>query len=203
MFLRFRKRISGPDLYDLSDSDLVLRYRESHDHEVIDVLFTRYTHLVYGVCLKYFDDREEAKDAVMEVFEGLPGILSRQQVTHFKSWLHTVTRNHCLMKLRSRKPYRKANEAFAEDFGGNFMEFPTSEHPEEELPGYAPGELEVAMGSLKDHQRQCLELVYLQGRSYEEVCELTGYTYKEVKSYIQNGKRNLKMKLEEMHGNRS
>jgi RNA polymerase sigma-70 factor (ECF subfamily) len=200
MFLRFRKRHSGPDLYDLSDTELILNYGETHDHEVIAVLFTRYTHLVYGVCLKYMDDKDDAKDAVMEIFEDLPDLIVKHEIRNFKSWLHSVTRNHCLMILRKARPLTVVQDIPDEDISEDFMEFPGFGHQEEETAGHSPGELVEALKSLKGPQRQCIELVYLEGKSYQEVCEVTGYTYHEVKSHVQNGKRNLRIRLEELDG---
>jgi RNA polymerase sigma factor (sigma-70 family) len=55
--------------------------------------------------------------------------------------------------------------------------------------------LNEALKSLAEKQRICVELFYLQEKSYNEVAEITGFTMNEVKSFIQNGKRNLKIYL--------
>ena len=52
--------------------------------------------------------------------------------------------------------------------------------------------LKEGIGELKDEQRECIELFYLKECSYAEVASMTGFSLKEVKSHIQNGKRNLK-----------
>jgi RNA polymerase sigma factor (sigma-70 family) len=200
MFLRFRKRLTSHDLDGLSDHELILIYRKKTDMEVIAVLFTRYTHLVYGVCLKYIDDKDDAKDAVMEIFEDLPDLILKHEIRNFKSWLHSVTKNHCLMKLRRAKTLPLVQDLPDENSPEDFMEFPGFRHQEDESTGHSPGELSEALQSLKGPQRQCIELVYLEGKSYQEVCEVTGYTYNEVKSHVQNGKRNLKIRLEELNG---
>jgi RNA polymerase sigma factor (sigma-70 family) len=203
MFLRFRKRQTRTGLHDLSDHELVLNYRETKDNELIAILFSRYTHLVYGVCLKYLDDKDDAKDAVMEIFEDLPDSIVRHEIRNFKSWLHSVTRNHCLMKLRRAKTLPLVQDLPDENTIEDFMEFPGFEHQEDETGGYSSGELADALKSLKGPQRQCLELVYLEGKSYQEACEVTGYSYNEVKSHVQNGKRNLKIRLEELNAGKS
>ena len=56
--------------------------------------------------------------------------------------------------------------------------------------------LETAIEELYEDQRKCIELFYLKEKSYNDIVDITGYTMNEVKSFIQNGKRNLKIKLE-------
>ena len=60
-------------------------------------------HLVYGVCLKYLKNRDESKDAVMQIFEKLIIEIPKQKIENFRSWLYVVTKNYCLMQLRSQK----------------------------------------------------------------------------------------------------
>jgi RNA polymerase sigma-70 factor (ECF subfamily) len=196
MFIRFTRKQDKPGLNDLPDHELILKYRTNADPEIIAVLFQRYTHLVYGVCLKYLQDKDDAKDAVMEIFEGLMEDILRHEIQNFKSWLHSVTRNHCLMTLRKAKPVRMEMETMEEKSDGIFMEIPGELHQEVEWEEYTLKELESVMVTLKEPQRRCIELVYLMDKSYMEVCEMTGYTLHEVKSHVQNGKRNLKMRLE-------
>jgi RNA polymerase sigma factor (sigma-70 family) len=196
MFLRFGRKQDKQNIHDLTDHELILKYRQTSDPEIIAELFQRYTHLVYGVCLKYLDDKDEAKDAVMEIFEGLLEDILRHEIHNFKSWLHSVTRNHCLMKLRKTKPIRMDMEALDENNDEVFVEFPLDLHLEDELEEHTLKEMGSAMVTLKEPQRRCLELVYLEDKSYAEVCEITGYSMNEVKSHVQNGKRNLKIRLE-------
>jgi RNA polymerase sigma-70 factor (ECF subfamily) len=196
MFIRSTKKTSKENLQDLPDQELILRYRKSLDTEIIAILFQRYTHLVFGVSLKYLEDSDAAKDAVMEVFESLMNDLIKHDIYNFKSWLHSVTRNHCLMQLRKKKPSRLDMEAIENRSDDGLMENSTVMHQEIELDNISEEQLQSALGTLKDEQRQCIDLVYLQGKSYHEVCEITGLPYKAVKSHVQNGKRNLKIKLE-------
>jgi RNA polymerase sigma-70 factor (ECF subfamily) len=196
MFISFRRKTDKQSNHGLTDHELILKYRENADPDVIAELFQRYTHLVYGVSLKYLADRDDAKDAVMEIFEGLFEDILKNEIHNFKSWLHTVTRNHCLMKLRKAKPVRMEIEALDEKSKETYMEIPGELHQEVESEEFTRKELESAMDSLKEPQRQCIELVYLKEKSYMEVCEITGYSMNEVKSHVQNGKRNLKIRLE-------
>ena len=113
MFIRSRKN-KHPDLHELSDHELIHLYRKTSNTEAIAILFQRYTHLVYGVSLKYLEDKDDSKDAVMEIFEHLMDDLLKHDIHNFKSWLHSVTRNHCLMKLRKKKPVRMEMEHIIE-----------------------------------------------------------------------------------------
>jgi RNA polymerase sigma-70 factor (ECF subfamily) len=200
MFLRFKRE--SITTASLPDEVLLQMYRKDHDPEIIAVLFQRYTHLVYGVCLKYLGDPEDAKDAVMEIFEGLIDSLLKHEIQNFKSWLHTVTRNHCLMKLRLEKPLTLQPENYEQNTPVIFMENIDDLHPDDILKRFSLQELEDVLKTLKEEQKRCIELVYLESKSYQEACEITGYSMKEVKSHVQNGKRNLKIRLEELHAKR-
>ncbi|MFO7256936.1 MAG: sigma-70 family RNA polymerase sigma factor [Bacteroidota bacterium] len=172
---------------EMQDIELVRRYKESGDMDVLGVLFGRYMSLVYGVCLKYLKDREESKDAVMQVFEKLAQTLRTHEVTWFKSWLYATARNHCLMQLRAKKGQ---NVEISETL---VMESTLSEHPEdgqEQEENLA--KLEKCLERLNQEQQQCVRLFFLQQKSYRQISDATGFDFNQVKSHIQNGKRNLK-----------
>lgn len=170
------------------------------DKNALGVLFKRYTHQLYGVCLKYLKDADESKDAVMNIFEKLQSDLFKHEITFFKSWLHTVTRNHCLMILRSRKGI--FHQTMDDDVSGlRVVEMQAVWHPDDAVDKETTYKnLEEAIKKLKEEQRICIELFYLQEKSYKEVSDLTGLSLLNVKSHIQNGKRNLKIILERSHG---
>lgn len=172
----------------MSDEELLGRYRSSGDTEWLGVLYDRYLHLVYGLCLKYLKSREDGQDAVMNIFEALTEKLLTYEVMHFKSWLYTVAKNHCLMELRKRKG----------NVDGFFMENEPALHLNEEEKDMDNDleALEDCLKGLKEDQQQCVRLFYLQQKSYNEIAQDTSFTVKKVKSYIQNGKRNLKLCLE-------
>jgi RNA polymerase sigma-70 factor (ECF subfamily) len=180
----------------LADLELVLRYRQSGEVYYAGVLFQRYTHLILGICLKYFKNEEDSKDAVMDIFEQITVALLKHEVANFKSWLHTLTRNHCLMKLRKPEVKRTIIRDFSEIDENLVMENAEDEHLlNEEKREAQLRHLPAALNQLNDEQKACIELFYLQGRNYQEVADATGYTLNQVKSYIQNGKRNLKIIL--------
>ncbi len=176
----------------LSDEELVHRYRNSHDLIYIGELYVRYTHLVYGVCLKYFHNDADAQDAVMQIFEKLIKELKKHHIESFKPWLHTVVKNHCMMEFRKEATTSK-KEAELKKTIKDTVESPDTDHLDNEddkeiMVLY----LSTGMDSLKEEQRTCVEMFYLRDMSYQQIADETGYSMNEVKSYIQNGKRNLK-----------
>lgn len=181
-----------------SDEALVQLYKESGQPKFLGILFERYTHLTFGVCMKYLKNDADSMDAVMEIFEELHHKLLHHEVTIFKGWLYTVTKNHCLMKLRKEKSEHHSKEVYFQNISSEIMEsaYPSHLFDMDDINNKMPL-LEQGIQSLKTEQRQCIELLYLQKKSYREVSELTGYSMKKVKSHVQNGKRNLKNYLGE------
>ncbi len=178
----------------LTDADLLLEYRRHGELVVLGELYDRYMSLVYGVCLKYLKDREESRDAVMQIFEKLVVTLKEHEVEHFKSWLYVTVRNYCLMQLRAGKGKR------FEEISPSVMENDTVLHLDDEPEMEANlSKLEKCMDTLVVEQKQCVQLFYLQQKCYKEIVQLTGYDDNKVKSYIQNGKRNLKICMDQ-HG---
>jgi RNA polymerase sigma factor (sigma-70 family) len=168
----------------LDDADLVQLYRESGDAQHLGTLFKRYSSVILGVCMKYLKNHAESEDAVMEIFEKLHLDLKRTEIDYFRGWLYTVARNHCLMKLRKAG----LDVEFYEDL-------PPIAAVEEDFDvekEAALQQLEQALPYLKEEQKRCVELFYLQEKSYKEVAIETGFTLNEVKTHIQNGKLNLK-----------
>lgn len=196
MILTFRNK---PDKWRLlGDDALLVSYARSGNMEIIGELFFRYGYLVLGVCLKYLKNEEEAKDACMQVFEKLITELRKRQINQFKAWLHTVTRNHCLLHIRktiSLETHRNTYEKiFSEDFMNFWSEMNHIHEADSEME-----KLYMALDKLEAEQRQCLELIYFQDKSYKQISEITGFDSNKVKSCIQNGKRNLKIILEREH----
>lgn len=183
----------------LDDTVLIAEYKRTGDNNYVGELFKRYAHLVLGVCLKYLKSGEEAQDMTMIVFEKLLTDLKKHEVEHFKSWLYMVTKNQCLMQLRKQKGKEtveiKINSS--EDDDEKSVENDLIGHLDDvDLKEVKLQQLEEGITKLNSEQKICVELFYLQNKSYVEVAEITGYELNQVKSYIQNGKRNLKIYLE-------
>ena len=166
-------------------------YRQTESLDVLAVLFQRYMELLFGVCFKYLKDSESAKDAVMQIFEELVQKLNRHEVDNFKSWLYTLAKNYCLMQLRTPKNLKTT------ELKGDFMQSEEEVH----LNGIMQKEenfkqLERCMQTLSAEQKLTVELFYLQNKCYKEISDETGIEWNKVRSYIQNGRRNLKICME-------
>jgi RNA polymerase sigma-70 factor (ECF subfamily) len=197
--LRFFHKDEKKEMHSLPDEQLVARYAQTHDKEIIGILYERYTHLLFSVCYKYLGNDADAEDTVMLVFEKLFDLLLKSDIQNFKSWIYTITKNECLMHLRRMKSGERVKEENLKKLDVEIMESIELNH----LLSDGDGEhriryLETAITGLSPEQKQCIELFYLNEKSYREVEQITGYTFNEVKSHIQNGKRNLKQIMERM-----
>jgi RNA polymerase sigma-70 factor (ECF subfamily) len=183
-----------PSYQALDDQKLIQQFRTTGDSVYVGELFKRYSHLIFGVCMKYLKDEDESKDAAMQIFEKLLKELPRHEIQQFKPWLHSVTKFHCLMLLRTgKKEVRGMDPALMEIEGSMHPDgIPTEETIEKEQKLVL---LEKYVTELDEHQQQCIRLFYLEEKSYQEVSEITGYSMNQVKSFIQNGKRNLKIMI--------
>lgn len=185
-----------------SDEELLDIFRNTKDTSYLGYLFNRYSHLVYGVSLNYLKDSEESKDTVLEIFEKLNTIIFDIEIFNFKSWLYSVTKNLCLDKLRRKKKESSLFVYTCSDYENLTMEnhdlirLSSSKGYEDIITGSESEQnisnLYSAIELLKEEQNQCITLFYLENKTYKEISEITGYSLNEVKSYVQNGKRNLK-----------
>jgi RNA polymerase sigma factor (sigma-70 family) len=175
----------------LTDKDLVDIYKKSAGLEALGELYRRYMDLVYGVCLKYLKNSEGAKDAVMQIFEELVVKLKKHEVENFKSWLYQVAKNHCLMQLRSPKNLKTV------EISPSFMQNEENVH----LNGVLEKEenlekMERCLDTLNKDQQVIIRMFYLEEKCYKEIVETTGHEWNQVRSFIQNGRRNLKLCME-------
>jgi RNA polymerase sigma factor (sigma-70 family) len=178
---------------DLDDPELLKLYRTKDDRQAIGALFQRYSHLIFGVCMKYLKNEENSKDATLQIFEKLMKDLKRFDVERFSNWVHSVARNHCLMELRSRKTFIYTDDESMPDMDVLAEQKPGSSSAQENHLEEQLQLLEEAIENLNEEQRVCIDLFYLKKYCYQDVSEISGFTLNEVKSYIQNGKRNLKI----------
>ena len=189
-------QFSGSKKKIRSEKDVIDSYQESGDIELIGTLYDKYIHLVYGVCLNYLKNREDSKDTVMQIFEKILEDLKTTKVENFQSWLYVVSKNYCLMQLRKKK-VQVDIDSVEENSGEIFMENPESVHlNNEDIIEKNAKNLRKCIDQLSEQQKSCVELFYLEEKCYKEISEITTYDLKKVKSFIQNGKRNLKNCLE-------
>lgn len=183
------------NLNHIDDKELLSRFYSDHNNEWLGILLPRYTLLLFGVCMKYLKNEEDAKDSVQQIFLKAINELHKYKVEYFKSWLYMIAKNHCLMKLRDKGKYpvelterMAATPDIAEDKNLLLEKDKTL------------NEMQAALRQLNPEQQTCITLFYLEKKSYTEVAEKTGFNMMQVKSNIQNGKRNLKLLLEKKLG---
>ncbi len=178
------------DIYDdISDSELLEKFYSTRANHWLGIVLQRYTLLLLGVCMKYLKNEEEAKDAVQQIFLKAITELGKYKVIYIKSWLYMVARNHCLMKLRDKNVFIPVEEKT--QFAANEPDKAELAHKEIALTL-----LETSLEELNAEQKTCVTLFYLRKKSYQQIAELTGFSLLQVKSSIQNGKRNLKILVE-------
>jgi len=181
--------------HHITDAELLNYYYADKNVEWIGILLERYTLLLLGVCMKYLKDEEEAKDCVQQIFLKVLTEVDKYKVDYFKSWLYMVAKNHCLMRIRARQG--KDVQMVHENTTAHLHEEKPLDRKKELLENEKTYDvLEEAINELSDEQRRCVILFYLYKNSYQQISEKTGFTLLQVKSYIQNGKRNLKLLME-------
>jgi RNA polymerase sigma-70 factor (ECF subfamily) len=178
-----------------SDAELLQYFRKTADSQWLGWLFERYSLLVFGVCMKYLRNATDAQDATQHVFEKALGEVSKYEIPFFKSWIYSVAKNHCLMQLRSRSSKPGTTDELPEETSAELLtdqELKMKELLMEEQSHH----LKAALHELNPEQRICVEMFYLEKSSYHEIETKTGFSFSQVKSHIQNGKRNLRIILE-------
>jgi len=187
--------LSSKQKAQLADADLLEHYLDSGDLEWLGILYNRYIHLVYGVCLKYLREREASKDAVSWIFEKLMVEIPKFDIRNFKSWLYVLVKNHCLMELRKQQSAKRQHEEFFlhADMESTHILHPLDEKADDKLER----QLQNCLDRLKKEQQDCIRLFYYEEKCYREIAQTLEMEEKTVKSHIQNGKRNLKICLDQ------
>lgn len=176
----------------LTDEELLRRYKTGGNGDWIGILFDRYAVLLLGMCMKYLKNEEDARDSVQQVFLKVLSEINKHEIQFFRAWIYQVAKNHCLMQLR-HKHTRYQEEITDKNMPGAAAQEDVSAYVEKDQ---LLGNMEQALDMLNKEQQTCIRLFYLDKQSYQQITEQTGYTLLQVKSYIQNGKRNLKHLLE-------
>jgi len=179
-------------LNSFSDEELVVFYKKNKDNRCISVIYERYGYILLAISMKYFKNKQDAEDVVMDLFEKLGEKFVRHEIQNFKSWLHTTIRNECLMVLRKRRPEFQLEEnlnVYHDSFDFEYSELLR----DKEL---MLNQLEKVIANLKEEQKKCVKLFYLEEKSYVEIADGLSISLNQVKSAIQNGKRMLKIQME-------
>jgi len=177
---------------DFSDEELLNLYLKSGEQSHMGVLFERYMEMVYGVGLKYLKNANLAEEAVMNIFEEVMEKVKKHEIIAFRGWLYVLSRNHCLMQLRKEKKNRKQDSALKSMYSTAQM------HPvvEEENNEKRTNRLKDCLEKLSAQQKDCVEMFYYQEYSYKEIAEMKKESVGKIRSFIQNGRRNLKNCIE-------
>lgn len=179
-----------------SDEELLKHYKQSGNKELFADLFKKHVSVVYGTCLFYLQDKDEAQDATMQLFEKLLLDINNREIDNFKGWLSFVVRNHCISIIRKNKSANKNIKSYYE-FEYEDANYETEEKINAVSDDVMLENMKLCLPKLKENQRVCVELFYLNNKSYQDISNQTGFTLNEIKSHIQNGKRNLKLLLED------
>ena len=175
----------------ISDQELLEKFYADRDNQWLGILLERYTLLLLGVCMKYLKNEELARDSVQQIFLKAITELQKYRVEYFKSWIYMVAKNHCLMQLRD-KPGKKTIEV-KEGIAAETDEIDKESLLLNEKTYEYMGE---ALKELNAEQQLCVTLFYMEKKSYQQITEQTGYSMMQVKSHIQNGKRNMRILIE-------
>ncbi len=174
--------------HHITDTELLENFYKDHDNKWLGILLPRYTLLLLGVCMKYLKNEEDARDCVQQIFLKVINELHKYKVDYFKSWIYMIAKNHCLMKLRGNKNVSvELNETIISAEDGQINKTDLIEKETLLM------RMQEAIKQLNREQQECVNLFYLQKKSYSEVSEITGFTMLQVKSHLQNGKRKLKL----------
>ncbi len=176
----------------LTDQQLLEHFYADHNNEWLGILLQRYTLLLLGLCMKYLKNEEQAKDSVQQIFLKVITELQKYKVEYFKSWVYMVAKNHCLMLLRDRQGKIPAELT-------DRLKIAAEEEQDKQTllqNDHAMELMETSLKELNPEQQQCVTLFYLNKKSYQEISDVTGFSMQQVKSYIQNGKRNLRILIE-------
>jgi RNA polymerase sigma-70 factor (ECF subfamily) len=175
----------------IEDKELLNKFYSDGNNQWLGILLERYTLLLFGVCMKYLKDEEEAKDAVQQIFLKVVTEIQKYKVDYFKSWLYMVAKNLCLMKIREKQG-RVPVEISDKIAAAEEMLSKTELLEKDQVLSL----IEEGLNELNAEQKQCVTLFYLQKKTYQQITDVTHYNLLQVKSHIQNGKRNLKLIVE-------
>lgn len=185
--------MSPSELKNKTDEELIMLFQQSGDNQWLGLLLERHTMLLLGIAMKYLKDKMQAQDAVQQVFIKTITNFPSTPVLNFKGWLYILMRNHCFGILRSSS-YNTSEDAL------EYLAAPESKTHEELMSDeLMHRNMHQAIGSLNTEQQQCIRLFYIEEKSYKEIMERTNFSFEQVKSYVQNGKRNLKIALQKMN----
>ncbi|MCW3109383.1 MAG: polymerase ECF-type sigma factor, partial [Segetibacter sp.] len=145
----------------IEDKELLNKFYSDGNNQWLGMLLQRYTLLLFGVCMKYLKDEEEAKDAVQQIFLKVITEVQKYKVDYFKSWLYMIAKNLCLMKLREK--HGRVSVEISDKIASAEDTFTKTELLEKDQ---TLSLIEEGLNELNAEQKLCVTLFYLQKKSY-------------------------------------
>ncbi len=181
--------------YQLSDEDIILQYKSTLDNHYVGVLYERYAHIIFGICLKYLKNRHDAEDVMVEIYEKLEITLIQKEVGKFRNWLFVMVKNYCVSKLRSLQTETKRRQSYKDYVKHLTLQENDFTEIDENCTILEEGQLAALVATLPHKQKICVASFYFENKSYKDIAEYLGESVGKIRSYIQNGRRNLKLML--------
>jgi len=178
------------NLSRLSDEDVLRMLKESGKTNCVRELYIRYLGLIYGVCLNYLKDADDAENAVKQIFNHLLLKLKDYEITIFRPWIYNFTKNYCL-QIQGVENY-----SATPDYEERNAEFNKITDLFESNDAEQTALLANCLKELSPQQRVSINYFFKDKLSFAEIADKAGYTLKHVKSYIQSAKQNLIICLE-------
>ncbi len=173
-----------------SDAELVESYRATGDNRHFEALYRSVRRRVFGLCLRILRNADNAQDATHEAFVRAYQDFPTLQGTNFSAWVSSIAANLCLNRIRDEtRRARLLEHGFPREDGRNA-----------ETAAIAAEQAGIArevLRSLNPEQRKVLALRYVDEFSYQEIENITGYGAGQVRSYLQNGRRNFRIRWQQ------
>lgn len=199
---------AGPlDFAERSDKELVRLCRRG-DERAARELVSRFERPVFSIVYRMVRDRELAEDLAQEAFVRAFDNLDRYDRTYrFSSWLFKIAYNLTVDHLRRREVPTVSMQGAPDAVSTERQEATAvslesdEEAPDERLVSKElAGELERAIGALREEYRTAILLRHVEGRSYEEIAEIMAIPLGTVKTYIFRARRELREALSGVYG---
>ena len=164
-------------------------------------LIDAYQQKVFSTCISFVPNKEDAEDIAQEVFlEIFKSISKFKGDSKLSTWIYRIATNKCLEFIRKKNT--KKRFAFMQTIMGNEIPLDkTSYFTEFNHPGIVLENKEKsvtifkAINTLPETQRVVFTLAKIDGKSYQEIVEITGKSLSSVESVMFRAKKTLKEKL--------
>lgn len=162
-----------------------MRYVRKGDQTAFKTLYDRYKAQMFIYCLRMMNDRDAAKDILQEVFIRVHTNRERfEPGTNFPGWIHTIARNLCLNARRDTKDHTSFDETAS---------YGRSASSDQDVA--LQDRLASEIARLPDIYREAVVMREYEGRSYQEIVDITGLAMSTVKFRIFKAREMLRERL--------